>query len=57
MFQKGEYSEAERICKEAKMIAGMYRDLESVIRADECIAKSDAMKHATDFTKQSKNSL
>lgn len=55
-YQKGEYSEANRVCKEARMIAGMYKDLESVMRADECISKSrDEMSSDTYQQQQQQN--
>ncbi|XP_035709768.1 tetratricopeptide repeat protein 19, mitochondrial isoform X2 [Folsomia candida] len=55
-LQKGEYSEANRVCKEARMIAGMYKDLESVMRADECISKSrDEMSSDTYQQQQQQN--
>lgn len=42
--QKGNYDEAERLCKEAKKLAARYKDKESALRAEECIVKSNQMK-------------
>jgi len=46
-MQKGEYDEAERICKEARMIARRVKDAESAARAESCISRSSTLRNAS----------
>ncbi|CAL8121782.1 unnamed protein product [Orchesella dallaii] len=43
-LQKGNYDEAERLCKEAKKLARRFKDKESATRAEECIMRSNSMR-------------
>ncbi|ODM96233.1 Tetratricopeptide repeat protein 19, mitochondrial [Orchesella cincta] len=43
-LQKGNYDEAERLCKEAKKLAKRYKDKESATRAEECIVRSTKLR-------------